>query len=173
MNLINRIRRLMMQLAMWRRAFLISAATDLANLDIVWQRLYRIPSDFKVLFEIFFGEEIAEQFQSSLSNQILIGAEIMDAQKAGDIAAIDDATIRMYQNADELANFLAEINPFWDEEKWKDLLYSYYRITILEMVTVLAGRYEDAIALYEGLEDQALKIGDYMAEGLNEYLSIN
>ncbi|MDD4564906.1 MAG: hypothetical protein PHE79_05445 [Eubacteriales bacterium] len=40
MNLINRMRRLWMQLALWRRAYLISSAADFGDLALVGDRLY-------------------------------------------------------------------------------------------------------------------------------------
>ncbi|MDD4565578.1 MAG: hypothetical protein PHE79_08935 [Eubacteriales bacterium] len=40
------------------------------------------------------------------------------------------------------------------------------------MVMILAGRYEEAIVLYESLEDQVLKIANYMAEGFIKYFEI-
>ncbi|MBR0598205.1 acetylglutamate kinase [Sinanaerobacter chloroacetimidivorans] len=169
MNLINKLRRLWMQLAMWRRAFLVSSASKFGDVDLIGERLYYAPLAFKDLFEVFFGEDIANQIQYYLTGQILIGAEILNAEKEGDRETVDEATQRMYENANEIAAYLAEINPYWNEETWRNLLYEYYRITILEMVTVLAGRYQESITLYESLEDQALKIADYMAEGFIKY----
>ena len=49
---------------------------------------------------------------------------------------VDEATVRLYQNADQLAAYLAQINPYWSEEEWKRLLYEYYENIILQMVLV-------------------------------------
>lgn len=172
LNLIVRIRRLWMQLAMWRRAVIISTAANFADLPIVKNRLYYAPTIFKELFETFFGEELSEQFRNYLVGQIIITNEILEGVVEGDTARVDEATVRLYQNADGFAEFLAQVNPYWDESKWRNLLYEYYKTIILEIVTILSGKYNEAIEIYEGLEDQSQKIADYMATGFIQYFTL-
>lgn len=172
MNLINSLRKYWLELTMWRRAYLVSAAADFGDLPVVGNRLYNAPTDLGNTLEIFFGTEIARRIEGLLREQIVIGAEIVRGEKADDRPAVDAATVRMYQNADVIAAYLAQVNPYWEEEKWKNLFYEYYRTTIFEMVTILAGRYEEAVILYESLEEQALSIADYMAEGMIQYFTI-
>lgn len=173
LSLIVRIRRLWMQLAMWRRAVIVSTAADFADLPLVKERLYYSPTMFKELFETFFGEEQSEHFRNYLVGQIIITNEILDASKAGDKDRVDAAAVRLYENADNFAKFLAQVNPYWDETQWKNLLYEYYKTIVLEIVTILSGRYDEAIEVYEGLEDQSQKIADYMAAGFIDYFVNN
>ena len=167
--LISRIRRLWMQLAMWRRAVIISTAANFADLPIVKNRLYYAPTIFKELFESLYGEEQSEQFRNYLVGQIIITKEILDAVAAGDTARVDEATVRLYQNVDAFAKFLAQVNPYWDEIKWRNLLTEYNKTVILEIVANMSGKYDEALEIYEGIEDQSQRIADYMATGFVQY----
>lgn len=169
MNLINTLRKLWLELAMWRRAFLVSYASNFGDLELVGERLYQAPTNLGNILEVFFGFQIARRVENLIREQIINGIEILYAEGQGNREAVDAGTERLYRNADQIAAYLAEINPHWSEEEWKRILYEYYETTIREMVMVLSGYYAEDIALYENLEDQALNIADYMARGIIEY----
>ncbi|HVI41847.1 MAG TPA: hypothetical protein VM577_14450 [Anaerovoracaceae bacterium] len=171
MNLINTLRKFWLDLPMWRRAYLISYAANFDNLDVIGNKLYNAPTDLGNVLEVFFGESIARKIEGMIREQIVIGLEILRAERTGNTEAINENTRRLYQNVDQMAAYLAQINPNWDEQTWKDLLYNYYETTILEMVTVLTGKYEEAVTLYESMENQALNIADYMAKGIIPYFT--
>lgn len=171
MNLINTLRKLWMELAMWRRAFLVSYAANFGDLELVGERLYQAPTNLGNVLEVFFGFQIARKVENLIREQIITGIQILTSEGQGDREAVDAGIVRLYGNADQIAAYLAEINPYWNEEEWKRLLYEYYGTTIREMVMVLAGRYADDIVLYENLQDQALNIADYMAMGMIEFFN--
>ncbi len=171
MNLINNLRELWLELAMWRRAYLISYAANFGDLDLVGQRLYDSSKNLGDILKVFFGVYASGRIQTLLNEQIAISLEILNAESQKDPPTVDEATARLYQNADQLAAYLAQINPYWSEEEWKRLLYEYYENLILQMVLVFAGRYDEAIKLFEGLEDQTLNIADYMAKGIIYYFT--
>ena len=171
MNLINTLRKLWMEFPMWRRAFLVSFASDLSDQEVIGNRLYRSPTDIGNVLETFFGKEPARYIENLIREQIVLWIQILYAEKEGNKELIDHNTRRLYQNVDQMAAYLSQLNPYWDEQKWKRLLYDYYETTILEIVAQLAGKYEEAVTLYESMEDQALNIADYMAEGIIWYFS--
>ena len=171
MNLINTLRKFWMELPMWRRAYLVSYVAGFGDLEIIGSKLYNTPTDLGNVLEAFFGSSIARTIENMIREQIVIGAEILRAEKTGDTQTINQNTERLYQNADRIAAYLAQINPNWDEQTWKNLLYDYYKTTILEMVLILSGKYTESVTLYESMEDQALSIADYMAKGMIPYFT--
>jgi hypothetical protein len=171
MNLINKLRKLWFEFPMWRRDYLISYAANFGDLDILGRRLYQTPTDIGNVLEVFFGNTIARTVENMIREQIIIGLEILRAEKTGDVNSINENTRTLYQNVEQMSEYLAQINPYWDKETWNRLLHDYYETSILEMVLVLAGKYEEAVKLYDSMENLALSIADYMAGGMIPYFT--
>ena len=80
MNLINNLRELWLELVMWRRAYLISYATNFGDLDLVGQRLYDSSKNLGDLLKVFFGVNASGRIQTLLNEQIAISLEILNAE---------------------------------------------------------------------------------------------
>ncbi len=173
MNLINNLRMLWMEFIIWSRALITSEASGFGDLEAVGLKLYQIPSEFSNSFELFFGQEIANEIQRLFTNQLLLGAEIVRAQKKGDTDAVDAGIVRMYQNGDEISVYLTQINPYWNNQTWSDLFTEFLRTKIFETLAIATGNYNESVVLSENLQYQALRMADYMAEGFIRYFIEN
>ena len=165
-SLLKDLRRLWEQHVLWTRSFIISTAASLGDLDAVTQRLLRNPVDFANLLRPLYGEEVADYFENILKQHLLIGADLVNAAKKGEEKAVKEARVKWYENADDIANFLAGINPNWSEEQWRSLFYSHLKMTEEEAVLRLQGNYAEDVAIYDMIEDEALRMADYMLEGI-------
>jgi len=170
-NLNNRLRRLWSQLAMWRREYLIRLASDFGNLEFIEDRLYHITTDFGNVFETFFGVEAANRMEYYFTVQASILNEIAFAVKSGNEEAANNATTRLYENVNDMAAYLVSINPYWNQVNLRDLFFEYYKQTIVETVSILSGNQEEAIRIYESLEDYLLSIADYLTRGFVHYFT--
>ncbi len=169
MNLINNLRMLWMEFITWSRALITSETSGFGDLEAVGLKLYQLPSEFGKIFELFFGLEIGNEVERLFTNQLLLGAEIIRAQKKGGTAAVDAGTARMYQNGSEIAAYLAQINPYWNEQIWLDLFTEFIKTKIFETLAIATGKYTESIVLSENLQYQMLRMADYMSEGLIRY----
>ncbi|MBW9146595.1 acetylglutamate kinase [Clostridium sp. CM027] len=150
----------------WTRMTITSIIKDLPDVDFVTKRLLRNPTDFKLVLKPFYGDEIASQFSELFKSHLVIAAQLVKAAKAGYSKEAADAEKRWYANADEIAVFLARINPYWSQENWKTMLYEHLAMTKAEAIDILTNNYERSIAVYDEIENQALKMADVMAEGI-------
>lgn len=164
--LMNRTRQLWTQHVYWTRFFIISTAADLEDLEPVTNRLLQNPKDFAGLLTPIYGRRIAGQFQTLFTQHLLIAADLVNAAKNAEVNKVDDARNRWYQNADEIAGFLSSINPCWDTIKWKSLLYRHLQMTEQEAALRLQGNYTADIRVFDNIENEALKMADYMSCGL-------
>lgn len=171
-NLMNELRMLWEQHVHWTRSFIISTAADLGDLDAVTKRLLRNPADFADVLRQFYGDRTACCFKELLTEHLLIAADLVNAAKKGDTAAVDAARKKWYANADEISAFLARINPCWSEAKWKKLFYSHLQMTEKEAVLRLGGKYAEDVKLYDMIEKEALKMADYMSSGIIKQFSL-
>lgn len=165
-QLFNTLRRLWVEHAMWTRFFIVSTAFGLSDLEYVTNRLLRNPSDFAELLRPLYGSEKAAKFQKLFTEHLIIAAKLVDAAKAGDITAADEFRKKWHQNADDIAAFLSEINPFWCKKAWQTMFYDHLKMTENEAAQILTGKYEASISEFDAIQKQALEMGDYMASGV-------
>lgn len=165
-NLRNQLRLLWEQHVYWTRFFIISTAASLADLGDVTNRLLQNPNDFGAALMPFYGARVANRFRELLREHLLIGGDLVTALKNQQAAKADEDRTKWYANADEISRFLAGINPNWSEETWKTMFYDHLEMTEEEASLRLAGRYAEDIQMFDRIEAEALKMADYMAEGV-------
>jgi hypothetical protein len=166
LQLSNLMRMLWEQHIVWTAFTIKAIAEDSPYTDLVVKRLLRNPKDFEAALRPIYGSEKAAMFADLLTKHLEIAAEVVKAAKAGNTAAANDAEKRWYANADEIAAFLASINPYWSMEEWRQMLYEHLRLTKTEAVLWLTKDYARAISILDDIEKQALGMADMMTEGI-------
>lgn len=160
------LRMLWEQHVAWTRLAIISLVFGLTDVNFVLERLLRNPKDFETALVPLYGKDRAAKFSDLLTSHLVIASELIKAAKAGDNTAVQNFEKQWYSNADEIAKFLAEINPNWSEEKWREMLHQHLSLTEQEAVTMLQGNYPKSIQLYDEIEQQALEMSDEMTRGI-------
>jgi hypothetical protein len=165
-DLINNIRMLWEQHGAWTRMAIISMVFGLPDEELVTSRLLQNPVDFANALKLFYGDKIASKFSDLLKNHLFIAAQLVKTSKAGNNKAALAAEKKWYENADEIATFLAYINPYWSKESWKAMLHEHLALVKAEAVALLTKDYATGIKVYDKIESQALEMADMMAEGI-------
>ncbi len=171
-DILNQLRKLWEQHVYWTRFFIISTLADLNDIDEVTTRLLQNPKDFAKLLEYFYGVQIANQFQNLFTEHLMIGGDLVNALKKNEdtVSAIRK---KWYANADSIAKFLSDINPYWEKNAWTDMLYDHIKMTEEEAYLYLHGNYTDSIEIFDKIENEALKMADYMFEGIMKQCRCN
>ncbi|MBR0597083.1 hypothetical protein [Sinanaerobacter chloroacetimidivorans] len=172
LNLMNALRQTWGDLSMWTRAFLVSTAAGLGDAGNIRDRLAQIPDAFASELSHIYEPEQTNQLRDLLNQHILLMEALITAEKNGDDVTVNQSTVRLYQNADNVASFLSSVNPYWEEEKWKDLLDDYLEMNIAQMVARLGGNFSEDIIIYNSIEKQAMQMADYMSEGIIQRFNI-
>ncbi|HBR03551.1 MAG TPA: acetylglutamate kinase, partial [Ruminiclostridium sp.] len=139
--------------------------------EFVAKRLLRNPTDFAMVLREFYGEDVVSKFVELFTSHLKIAAELVEAGKAGNSSAAADAERRWYVNANQIANFLNSINPYWSVQEWQKLLYDHLAMTKEEAVHMLGQKYEDSIRIFDEIEQQALLMADTMTQGIVKLFS--
>jgi hypothetical protein len=151
----------------WTRLVIIGVFEDLPDLEPTVQRLLQNQVDIGNAIKPFYGDEAGEQLTALLTDHILIAAEILQAAKAGDTAALEDASERWYANADDIAVFLNTANPkHWPLEEMKAMMKEHLDLTLEEAVAYLEGDYQASITAYDEVHLQALEMADMLSTGI-------
>ena len=162
----NTMRMLWDQHVVWTRSFTISTAADLGDLDFVTKRLLRNPADFAEVLTPYYGRRIAARFEELLTEHLMIAANLVGDLKAGNTAAAAEENAKWYANADEIAAFLASINPCWTRREWTMMLHEHLKLTAEEATLRINGQYAADIMLFDSIQEQAAQMADTMALGI-------
>jgi hypothetical protein len=151
----------------WTRLFIVSATADLPDLQATTDRLLRNQSDIGDAIKPYYGRAAGAQLTELLRGHILTAADILSAAKAGDSAALAQAKAAWYENADQIAGFLANANPRnWKLGDMKSMMREHLDLTLSEAVAHLEGRYADDVAFYDQVHDAILEMSDMLASGI-------
>lgn len=156
----------------WTRSLIISTAAELGDLKFVTDRLLRNPDDFAKELAKYYGNDKAMRFRNLLTEHLNIAAKLVNAAKAGDTETADSERRKWYVNANDIANFLASINPYWSLREWQLMLFDHLKLTEQEAVERLGGQYENDVALFDAMIDQGMRMADVMANGIIRQFSI-
>lgn len=160
-------------IATWIRAYLVSTYfnSDPELHQAISEKLYSLPLEHGNFLRIFFGDKIAEDNISLLSNYITLLKSVINAQKSGDVNAVNEYTKQLYQNIDQRADYLSQINPFWQSNIVKSLIYNFTNMTIDEATTFLEKDYNRNIKIFDRILSHSTVMGDYLAQGLLDYIT--
>ncbi len=171
MNLLFHIRNLWRQLVTWTRSYLVSQHANMGIADDVFNRLYRLPREFENVLQLILGFEASQAFVQSLSVQLALTKEIIDAYLAGNTDLINEKVPQLYRNAEERAELMASFVPLWEQAQIRNFLYAYHQYTLEQIVTLVSGDYARNIDIYDRLLQHADIMGSYFTEGLYHYLA--
>src|SRR5688572_2087037 len=151
----------------WTRLVIVSFAAGLPDFDAAVGRLLRNQDDIGDAIKPFYGDAAGEQLAALLRDHIVIAAEVLQAAKAGDAAALDVATGRWYANGDQIADFLSTANPDqWPQETMRTMMKEHLDTTMAEAAARLNGRWDEDIAAYETARGHMLVMADILSDGI-------
>lgn len=156
-------------LAEWLRAYIISTVWELSDRDTIRGRLNTIPSEMGDNFGLSFGDQISDDYTNLLSSFIAFIEAIIDAQKTGDDAAVNQYMEQVHDIIHHATAMLSQINPFWQESEWRAMFFKFLILTIDETNAFLSGDNVKGNKIFEALLSLAAIMNDYFSNGLYEY----
>ena len=151
----------------WTRLYIISAAGGTPDVDAAAQRLLKNQEDIGNSIKPFYGEEAGDKLTFLLKDHIFIAVDLLNAAKAGDSAAAEEAEKRWYDNADDIATFLSEANPDnWPREETTEMLNEHLSLTKTEAIARLTGDYVTDVEVFDEIFDQSMAMADHLADGI-------
>lgn len=170
MNLINDFRAHWAEFGLWTRSYMVSTITGFSNLASISNRLYHIPKELGEMFEPYFGAEISEQFQQLLLLYVVHVQTLISAINSRDQPAADASAVMLYKCSDDIASFLAQINPYWSKSQSQYLFNHLNEMIISEMIAILSDEFDKELDIRDRIFKHSLIMGDYMAGGVMHYL---
>lgn len=172
-RIINTMRELWSGYAQWMRMLIISSISDLSDICFVMQRLIKNAADTTNEMNKYLDKEKSKKFEELLISHLLTGKALIDNAKSDNVQAVDESRREWYENADELAEFLYDINSYYNEHEWRAMIYDHIFMTEKEAYYRLKGEFEAEILEYDNIASQILRIADMISEGIIKQANYN
>ena len=151
----------------WTRLAIVDFASGSGGFSATAARLLANQSDIGDAIKPFYGEEAGNQLTALLDDHINLAVQLLQAAKAGDTAAFDQAQAQWYANANEIADFLAAANlRFWPQQAMRDAMREHLDQTLAEASHELGGQYAASVADYEEIHHHILEMADLLSAGI-------
>ena len=153
----------------WTRLYIVSAVANLPDKDATTKRLLRNQQDLGDAIKPYFGNEAGTKLTGLLKDHILLAAQLVDAAKAKDDVKVSAAKQKWYANADGIAAFLGKANPdSWPTSATRAMMYHHLDLTLEEATAQIQGRFQDSVAAYDKVVEQALMMADTLSSGITQ-----
>jgi hypothetical protein len=151
----------------WTRLAIVTFADGSAGFDATAGRLLQNQVDIGDAIKPFYGDAAGNQLTALLHDHITIAVELLQAAKAGDTTAFNDANTRWYANADDIADFLATANPkSWPQATMRAAMKEHLDQTLAEASHELGGKYAASVADYDAIHAHILDMADVLSSGI-------
>ncbi|MBR0598490.1 hypothetical protein [Sinanaerobacter chloroacetimidivorans] len=170
-SLENNFRLIMTRFAILSRAYISSVLTGLGDPSAIALKLFNLPSNMKFNIETAFGRTVGDEIIRLLSVNLIYLQNLVNAVSSNDTGLANENIKSLYQNTDYLAKYLSQINPYWNENQWKVLLYNYNKDLIDDIESQKVMGFNNDLDIFDKLLLDALEIGKYFADGIGQYVS--
>lgn len=151
---------------MWTRMLLISIAENLKDLDATQARLLQNPKDIADIFRVFYGDSVANTIQNLLTEHLVIGKDLIVALKNNNQTQAAILNKKWYKNADDIANALSSINPFYPKNEIQKMFYEHLQLTTDEVNFRLKGDYPADIKAFDMVQKEILNMSHFLVKGI-------
>lgn len=157
----------------WTRLLLISIAERLADQNYTTNRLLQNPSDIANVYAEYYSHIAAKDIEQLLTEHLQIGAMIITALRDGKKDEAGKLSRQWYINAEKMADAFSRINPYYNYDELRKMLFEHLDLTTTEVSMRLAGNYPADIKAFNKVEKAAMLMADYFSSGIIQQFKQN
>ncbi len=163
----NEFRRLWMDHILWTSNYITSATTaGSEDQKQVLARLLKNQEDIRNAVKPIYGEKAGNKLTDLLKEHIVIAGKIVDAAKTGKKALVNQLNKEWYRNADDIAAFLSQANPYLKNEDLKKLLYMHLKLVTNDLFASLEKDWEARIVAIDEGVSHIILMADTISAGV-------
>lgn len=165
-ELMDRVRLLLEQHAIWTRMMAISISDNLRDTDDIAKRLTKWVNEVGAGLNTYYGDDISKRISGLLMNHLVIAHKLFITMRQNDKATYEQLDKAWYKNADDIAFALSSINPYYVERNIREMFYKYLDFIKSQANNRLSANYAADITAFDNAEQQALMIADNLTDGI-------
>jgi hypothetical protein len=160
------MRKLWSDHVVWTRQYIVAAVAGDPSAQSAATRLLKNQEDIGRAIVPYYGADAGNKLTDLLKQHITIAVDLVTAAKANDAAKQADADNRWRANAVDIATFLSSANPNWPKQTLVDMLNQHLALTKQEAVARLQSKWDEDIAVFDKVYDQAMMMADALSDGI-------
>lgn len=151
---------------MLEKMFIDSSNFSTENRDAVMQRLAQNPQDFTDILKMYYSDADSNAMKMMQTQWIAQLEEMTEAAKQIDHERMMVLSEQMRENAQGMAEVLAESNPELDEEYVEQLLVKLANSAYEDVNLMMEQKYPQALMVHEDAGRTRMELADYLTDGI-------
>lgn len=164
--LMSNMRKLWEDHIIWTHMYIVSLFDNLGDIDQITDRLMVNQEDIGNVIRPYYGDKIGDELTQLLKDHISIATQLIKETKDGNIEAASKTKKKWYENADEMATLLSDINPNWPKQIVKFMLYDHLDFTESEAIARLHKDYVADIKAFDNVHAHAVEMAEVLTDGI-------
>jgi hypothetical protein len=150
----------------WTRNVILCIVDGTPGLEQALNRLLQNQVDIGDTIKPFYGEEGGNELTRLLKEHITIAGDVIDAAKYGNNIEYRNASIKWYNNADEIAVFLAKANPRLKYKDMRRMMKRHLELTTDEVVARVKKDYNADIVAVDNVHKEIRLMSDIIYKAI-------
>jgi hypothetical protein len=109
----------------YTRNLIISSISSIGDKDRITERLLRNQQEIGNSFIPMYGDQAGIKITRLLKEHVNIASEIVESARKSETNSYQSAVKKIHQNADELSKYLTNLNPYWNSNDLRGMLYKH------------------------------------------------
>lgn len=150
--------------ALWTRNVIINIVDGLPGTTEAVNRLLQNQVDIGNAIKPHAGIAAGDTLTALLTEHIVVAADLLTAAKANDTEAFQTAHDKWYANGEEIAAFLAAVDPEQDHpHDWSSMMKTHLDLTLEEAVARLTADYAADVIAYDKVYAELMEMSDMIS----------
>lgn len=154
----------------WIRQLIISIMLRLRDVNFVEERVNRNSIELGQTLGNVYGAEAGQKFEALLRKYREMLQQIVATIKSGENA--DLIKEQWVSIAEEIADFLYQLNPYWEKSVVEDLIVDELNLEFSFATALKEEQFEQGVTIFDAAYDNARRAAQLMIYGIKMHLGL-
>lgn len=152
--------------AIFTRNFIVSTLAMQEDQGPVTQYLIEHQDVIAAAIEPFYGADASKQLGVLLREHVILTADLVRTISEGDVERVPRLRAYWFENVQQIASYLATLNPRWNEAQLEDSFERYLDLTMDEIEGRSIRNWDWDVTAYERVGDHTAHLADFLSNGI-------
>jgi hypothetical protein len=152
--------------AVYTRNFIVSTLAMREDQGPVTQYLIDHQDVLAAAIQPFYGKEASKRLGVLLREHVILTADLVRTISEGDVERVPRLRAYWFDNVQQIAAYLATLNPRWNKRQLEDSLEMYLDLTMAEIEGRSIRNWDWDVAAYERVGNHTVHLADFLANGI-------